>query len=316
MSEQKRREIKRFRRLLQEIAAFAEEEEMEEGLPNAVKRYNAIIRHLEEREILPPSLFPMLNEERTRFGEIGAECRMLAGYLEELEEEEEEEEEESSGKKFDFGHIVALAPFLGQSELKKMVKKRMRFRGEGDDSEDDSDGERPSGLNMHMLVGLAPHLSSDDLADLVRTCLANTRTIDPGIVIALAPHMNSKDLGKIIREHLPQWFNEPNKERSKSAPNAPDAPSAPEAPSPPSPGFPFSATAPPAPPSPPAPPEMSASELVSLHTQGASQAVSRTDEERARLQEIVARLREEDVSDEERAELMNQLESLVQKNLD
>lgn len=305
MSDNKKREIKRIRRLLQEIASLAEEEEMEAGRYNAARRYNSIIRHLEEREILPSGLFHPLNDQEATFGELGAECRMLSGYLEELEEEEEEEEEVSGGKRFDFGSIVALAPFLGQREVKKIVRKHMRGKialgeEEEDEDEDEEGGSAPS---MQMLVGLAPHLTSEDLAELVRACLSQGRAIDPGIVVALAPHMDSKDLGQIIRENLPEWFGE-RRRKPQAPPSPPQAPNAPDPP------------VPPRAPDAPAEPAFSAQDLVALHDPGAAQAMSRTEEERAGLQEIVARLRENSLSASERAELMNRLEGLVSRNLE
>lgn len=315
MSDNKKREIRRIRRLLQEIASLAEEEELSEGLMNAARRYNAIIRHLEEREILPSGLFHPLNEQEATFGVLGVESRMLSGYLEELEEEEEEDEEKESGNmKFDFGSIIALAPFLGQREVKKIVRKHMRGKisfGEEEDEEEDED-EGAQGPSLQMIVGLAPHMDSKDLSELVRACLAQGNRIDPGIVVALAPHMDSKDLGQIIRENLPNWFGErPKKPKAPAPPEPPNAPdSAP---------FPFAAPPPPPPPrapEPPGEPAFSAKDLVALHDPGATQAMTRSEEERGQLQEIVARLREEDVSDFERAELMNRLEQLVSQNLD
>src|SRR5438067_11249804 len=119
MEKSKKREIKRIRHMLDEIVSLAEEDELRDGIPNAVKRYNSIVRHLESSEIVPPGLFQLLSEGEgsVNFHQVGVECRMLSGYLDEVTEEEEEE---SHGKP-DFSPVIALAPFLDQSDLKALV---------------------------------------------------------------------------------------------------------------------------------------------------------------------------------------------------
>ena len=203
MEKGKRREIKRIRQILSEIIGMAEDDELEGGLGNAVKRYNAIVRHLEVENILPPALFQPLEEDKgsTTFHQVGAESRMLSGYLEEVVEEEEEK----LGKP-DFSPVIALAPFLDQSDLKALIQSHLSGRGFASVSSERS-GPNSGPPSLRALVELAPHMPSQDLADLVEACLARDPSIDQNDLVALAPHLKSQDLGRIIRRHAPQWFD-------------------------------------------------------------------------------------------------------------
>lgn len=215
-----KKEIKRMRQILHQIVSMAEEENMEGGLGNAVKRYNAIVRHLETASVLPPGLFQPLNEEpgAVTFDQAGVESRMLSGYLEEVIDEEEED---SSGKP-DFGPVIALAPFLDQHDLKALVHSHLSGRGFVEPQPPpNSGGAQPT---LEALVGLAPHMDEKDLAQMVETCLAREPLTDPRLMMALAPHLDQKDLGRIMRQHLPNWFAS----RGQEVPPAPPAPAAPQ----------------------------------------------------------------------------------------
>jgi hypothetical protein len=166
MSEKQKREIRRLRRLLQEMASISEDGEFKEGIASLVKRYNGIVAHLEQSGRLPLGLFHPLTEGESGFDQIGVESRLLAGYLEDLEDEEnedEEEEEETSRrkqKKFDLDMLVGLAPFTPQSELRKLVSAALKDR----------------------------------------------RNMNPDLVISLAPFLGSEEVGRIVRENLHHWF--------------------------------------------------------------------------------------------------------------
>ncbi len=228
MDKSTKREIKRIRQVLHQIAAIAEEEEMEGGLGNAVQRYNAIVRHLETASVLPPGLFQLLNEEKgaVSFDQVGVESRMLSGYLEEVIDEEEEE---SASGRPDFGPVIALAPFLDQTDLKALIHSHLSGRGFTEpQASRDAEGGPPT---LKSLVSLAPHMDEKDLAELVEACLARDPVIDSKAITALAPHMNGHDLGRILRKHLPNWFA--SSRQGAAPPTPPAAPTAPEAPAPP-----------------------------------------------------------------------------------
>jgi len=198
----KKREIKRIRHMLDEIVSLAEDEELEGGLPNAVKRYNSIVRHLESSEVLPVGLFQLLSEEpgAVNFHQTGVECRMLSSYLEEVVDEEDE-----PGVKPDFGPVIALAPFLDHGDLKTLIHSHLS--GKGFAPPDEAAEERKQGPpDLKTLVSLAPHLNSKDLAEMVEACLKRDPNSDPRLLTALAPHLDSADLGRILRQNVPNWF--------------------------------------------------------------------------------------------------------------
>ncbi len=159
MAKSNKREVKRIRQILTEIVGMAEDEELQGGLGNAVKRYNAIVRHLEGSDVLPPGLFQLLNEEHgaVSFHEVGVESRMLSGYLEEVIDEAETD---SPGKP-DFSPVIALAPFLDQTDLKALIQSHLSGRGFAEPKPGGSDAGGPPSLET--LVGLAPHIPKHDL---------------------------------------------------------------------------------------------------------------------------------------------------------
>jgi hypothetical protein len=202
MEKSRKREIKRIRHVLDEIVSLAEDDELEGGVVNAVRRFNAIVRHLEGAEILPSGLFQLLAEQdgAVGFQQVAVECRMLSGYLEEVVDEEEE----STGKP-DFSPVIALAPFLDQSDLKALIQSHLSGRGFAEPRASDSTAQgRPS---LQTLVGLAPHMPKKDLAEMVEACLAREPLTDPHLLVALAPHLDRQDLGRIMRRYAPAWFD-------------------------------------------------------------------------------------------------------------
>ncbi len=88
-----RSEIRRMRRLLREIAELAQHSSMTGSLsgggPSAIRRYNAIVAHLEQKGITPPGFFQPVPEGAS-FDELGVESSLLAGYLKEVEAEADE----------------------------------------------------------------------------------------------------------------------------------------------------------------------------------------------------------------------------------
>lgn len=183
--------------------SLAEDDELQGGLPNAVRRFNSIVRHLENSEILPRGLFQLLQEEEgaLTFHQVGVESRMLSGYLEEIIDEEEE----AHGKP-DFGPVIALAPFLDQSDLKALIQSHLSGRGFAAPAVPEAEAGQ-NGPSLKSLVGLAPHMNGKDLGELVEACLAREPLTDASVLVALAPHMDSNDLGRLIRQNAPQWFN-------------------------------------------------------------------------------------------------------------
>ena len=213
MSKSKVREVRRIRKVLDEIVSLAEDDEMQGGISNVVRRYNAIVRHLEKEEILPPGVFQLLSEEAgaVTFHQVGAESRMLSGYLEEVDGEDGE-----AGQRPDFGPVIALAPFLEQSDLKALVQSHLSGKGFLEPARDDFDNEQGQ-PSLRALVRLAPHMASDDLAELVEACLARDPGTDLRDIVALAPHMESEDLGRVLRKYVPGWFD-PNRQEKSGPP--------------------------------------------------------------------------------------------------
>lgn len=151
-----RRDIRRIHRLLRELAALAEEEEFEEGLPAAVGQYNAVVQQLERLGVVSTGMFPRLGEQgqRVTFGELGVQSRLLAGYLEDdLNGEDEDECRGKRAGRHGLGVLIGLAPFLGQEELRELVRSRLK------------EGER---VDPGLLIGLAPFLGKEELNRIVR----------------------------------------------------------------------------------------------------------------------------------------------------
>jgi hypothetical protein len=240
MSDQEqKREIRRMRALLVKMAEMAEHVEQtgsfESGIHNSVKRYNTIVEHLEDKGILPEDIFPRLDEDSDS-GQLGAEAKLLSDYLADLSDEEEEpvrgpgNPRKGEGKRQDLGMMVALAPFLEKNELTHMVLKHFTGQASGGEETELSASQGP---DLKTIVGLAPHVDSATLGQMVRACLTQQPLADPKMLVALAPHMESSDFSALIREYLPTWFG----------------------------GQPAAAPAPPAPPAAPAPPEPPREEL-------------------------------------------------------
>ena len=206
MGRNKRSEVRKIIRILREITELAEEGAFPGGIQTSIKRYNAILRHLEgESEVLPVGLFLPLSEQEgaVTFDHLGVECRLLIGYLE--EDSKDEEENRDTGK-IDFGPVIALAPFLERSDLKRLVK--MHLSGKNYDEADTEEEEgRSHAPDLKLLVGLAPHMEKKELTELVAASLARRDKFDPKLILALAPHMDSGDLGRLLKEFLPEWFN-------------------------------------------------------------------------------------------------------------
>jgi len=201
---EQKKEIRRMVRLLRQTAEFAEHVEQtgsfESGARNSVKRYNKIVEHLEEEEIIHEEMFPKL-DDNTDFGTLGAEATALANYLDDLAGEEERSVT-SGSKSPDFGWLLGLAPFLEQSELSKLV--RSHFTGQPTTPEEP---KAPSqGPDLKTIVGLAPHVDSKTLSEMVSACLSRQKLTDPNLLVALAPHMDSRELTQILHQYLPDWF--------------------------------------------------------------------------------------------------------------
>jgi hypothetical protein len=217
MEKIKKKEIKRIRHILDEIVSLAEDDELQGGLPNVVNRYNAIVRHFEGSEVLPAGLFQLLSEEGTvTFHQVAVECRMLSGYLEEIVDEEEEEQ--SRGRP-DFGPVIALAPFLDQSDLKTLIQSHLSGKGFTKAADEEEDAPKQGPPDLKTIVGLAPHMNSKDLAVLLDACLSREPLSNPKLLVALAPHLDSEDLGRILRQHAPNWFGAKAREEPSHPPD-------------------------------------------------------------------------------------------------
>lgn len=221
-------EVRRLRKLLGRMMELANHVEQtgsfQSGAHDSVRRYNAIVERLEEIEAITENMFPHLDED-SDFGRLGAECTLLAGYLEDLMEDDEPEDFRGGRRhrrKFreNIGELVALAPFLGAEELHKLVKSHFTGKKAGEDSEIEEE-DKP---DWKHIISLAPHMNSDDLEQLVMACLSRNPHISPKFLTALAPHLTSEALGRILREYLPAWFEAEKKgeEAEAQAPASPE----------------------------------------------------------------------------------------------
>ena len=235
-----KKEVRRIRTLLAKMAEMAEHVEQtgsfESSIRNNVKRYNNIVEHLEDQDILPEDVFPELDEDSDS-GQLGAEAKLLADYLNDLGSEEEpargpEGTRRGEGKRPDLGMMVALAPFLERNELTNIVLKH--FTGQTTPSEEAAP-VAPGNADIQTVIALAPHVDKATLGQMARACLAKQPLTDPKMLVALAPHMDSAEFSALLRAYLPDWFS--------SAPVPPTPPIPPVAPTPPT------APAPPVPPS-------------------------------------------------------------------
>ena len=214
MEKTTRREIRRMSNSLNKITEMAEEQAFPGGIETVAKHYNAILRHLEENQIVPGGLFESLRENDTSYDEIGVQCRLLSGYL------EEDEEDEAPNSSANFEPVIALAPFLERDDLKKLV--RMHLSGRGfDETEAEQKESNLKTPDLKLLVGLAPHMPKKELTELVTACLARRADFDPKLLLALAPHMDKEELGRLLREHLPQWFSGNHEPEPPSPPPVP-----------------------------------------------------------------------------------------------
>lgn len=231
MAEQdKKKEIRRIRTLLAKMAEMAEHVEQtgsfQSSIQNNVKRYNNIVEHLEDQDILPEDVFPELDEDSDS-GQLGAEAKLLADYLSDLADEEEpmrgpEGARKAEGKRPDLGMMVALAPFLERSELTNIVLKH--FTGRTTPSEEETPAA-PGNADIQTVIALAPHVDKATLGQMARACLAKQPLTDPKMLVALAPHMDSAEFSALLRAYLPDWFG--------AAPVPPTAPTPPAPPTPP-----------------------------------------------------------------------------------
>ena len=233
-----KKEIRRLRSLLLKMMELAEHVEQtgsfEGGVRNSVKRYNAIVERLEELEAIPEEIFHTL-DEKANSGELGAEAMLLADFLNDMIEDEPAPAASGNKKMPDIGPLVALAPFLGGGELAKLIREHFDLP-KGGEKQAASEGGAGQ-MNMRTIIGLAPHMKSEDLGQLVRSYLAQGGTFDPKELVALAPHMRSEDLSEILRLSQPQWFG--GKPTAPATPTPPTPPAAPNvvhtAPTPPTP---------------------------------------------------------------------------------
>ncbi len=235
-----KQEIRRIRNLLLKMAETSEKSELtgsfEGGIRNYVKRYNAIVEHLEEEDIVPEDLFSELDEDETNFGQLGAEATLLADYISE-DAEESPKENAKREQKEGLGPLVALAPFLGSSELSKLVRERLGVTVTV--SSDQPTPPKPpvppvppvpphgttppapsQGPDLSTIVVLAPFLDAEAVSQMVFAAVSQRKVSDPNALVALAPFMDKADFSRLVREQLPGWFG--------AQPNAPNAENTPE----------------------------------------------------------------------------------------
>jgi hypothetical protein len=116
--ENNRAEIRRIRRLLGQIYRMAEHASLSgalaNGAPDAVEKYNLILRHLESKGYDVSVLFPPLPEDSS-FDRVGVAARLLEGYL-------AEDAEERPGKHTSHGPQVVIGNMSGLEELKDLGK--------------------------------------------------------------------------------------------------------------------------------------------------------------------------------------------------
>jgi hypothetical protein len=211
---------------MSEVAEHAEQTgSFESSVRNYVKRYNAIVERLEDIDAVPEDLFPRLDEDEADFGQLGAESKLLADYIDDVMEEPSEPSGNKGDKgkgdkgKPDLGILVALAPFLGTSELSKLV--RQHFDKEAQAEEKKATQQEP---DLNTIIGLAPHVDKATLGKMVRGALTNHPLTDPSQLVALAPHMDREEFGEILREQFPTWFGAQSAENEPPTPPAPPTP--------------------------------------------------------------------------------------------
>jgi len=161
--------------------------------------------------------------------------------------------------------------------------------------------ERDRQRDVHdpgILVRLAPFVDSKDLSSLIREQMQQGVHLDMHILTSIAPFLGKEDLGMLLREHIQPREDRPGRagrsERSdrsdRSDRGRPERPERPERPDnrghgfPPGMGWPFPNT----PPSPPAAPTA-----------------------KLELEEALEKLRNPELSDEERDQLIRQVRELA-----
>lgn len=236
-----KKERRQMQILLERIADLAEHAHhtgaFEEGAELSVQRYNRIVKNLEGSETIPAEMFPVLPENAS-FSRLGAECRLLVGYLEEYGEEDDEEDDDrhkskSKGKgggtidggviaamapflgKKDLAHLVssgeldagvltAIAPFMEQEELGRVVRQHFPARaGSGDEEAESSESSQP---DLKAIASMAPFLDRETLTELVRSCLARDPAPNPKRFAELAPFLPREVFSELLRTHFPHWF--------------------------------------------------------------------------------------------------------------
>ena len=171
-----------------------------------MKRYNAIVEHLEEEDIVPEDLFSKLDEDETNFGQLGAEATLLADYISDAVEETPVENSKREHKE-GLGPLIALAPFLGSTELSKLVRERLGVTvSVSTDAPKPPKPPVPQGPDLDTIIGLAPHLDKETVGQLVRAALSQQKVSDPSLLVALAPHMDKAEFSRLVREQMPGWF--------------------------------------------------------------------------------------------------------------
>ena len=106
------------------------------------------------------------------------------------------------------GPLIALAPFLGATELSKLVRERL-----GVTVSVSTDAPKPpappapaQGPDLNTIIGLAPHLDKETVGQLVRAALSQQKVSDPSLLVGLAPHMDKAEFSRLVREQMPGWF--------------------------------------------------------------------------------------------------------------
>lgn len=172
-----KKELRRICSLLQELADLAEHASLtgalEGGSRRAARRYNAIVEHLEEREIIPEGVFQPLDEDQDGYDAVGIESKLLLGYIREEREEGDEE--------------PGAAPFEG--------KRRKRRKPD-----------------FEFILGLAPFMDRRDVGRMVRAAVKGKQNVEPGFIMGLAPFMDRDEIARLVREHMPDWFFEGREE--------------------------------------------------------------------------------------------------------
>lgn len=153
-------DIQSCRKLLNEIAEMCENASLTGSLSGGARRtaqrYNMVLQHLIEAGSVPQGLFSSIPED-AGFGEIGAEARMLAGYL------PSNKEKQKSGDEGDRNILMRLAPFVGKEELGLLIREQA---GKG------------MPLDMNTISNLAPFLGQEILGQLIRSHLKQ-QTVKP-----------------------------------------------------------------------------------------------------------------------------------------